>query len=118
MVAEIKQNPLHTAGLRLNRAEVDSVFVKKLSELHNEDTCRHTQFRGFKGSPSSGYTLPLYLTEPHHIWGITAIITYQFLSVFLKRRGSAFKHKLNYQPPLKLGNSLDSKIFGGDSGAR
>jgi len=114
VVAEIK---VAADGLHLNRAEVDSVFIKKLSDLHNEDTCRHTQFRGFKGSHvSGGYTLPLYTTEPYHIWGLTAIITYQFLSVFLKRRPSVFRHKLNYQSPIKLGNSIDRKLFGADAG--
>ena len=106
VVGEIKTS---LDGLKINRGEVDSVFVTKLRELHSPQTCRFTQFRT---QGSGGYTLPLYTTEPYHVWGLTAIITYQFLSVFLRKRPAGFRHKLNYQPPLKLGTSIDKAIFG------
>lgn len=106
VVGEIKTS---LDALKINRSEVDSVFVTKLRDLHSPQTCRYTQFR--TGS-TAGYTLPLYTTEPYHVWGLTAIITYQFLSVFLRKRPAGFKHKLVYQSPLKLGNSVDKAIFG------
>ena len=56
-----------------------------------------------------GYSLPIYNCDPYPIWGMTAIITYQFLSVFLKGRSQGFRHKLNFQTPL---NILSSKNKG------
>ena len=106
VVGEIKTS---LDALKINRSEVDSVFVTKLRDLHSPQTCRYTQFRT---GGTAGYTLPLYTIEPYHVWGLTAIITYQFLSVFLRKRPAGFKHKLVYQSPLKLGNSVDKAIFG------
>ena len=84
-------------NLRLNKSEVESVFVKTVSELSDPRICGYTQYR-VKNSP--GYSLPVYKTEPHRIWGMTAIITFQFLNVFLKRRG--YKHRLHFQSPFRL----------------
>jgi len=115
--AVISENGALT-GLKISRTEVDSVFVKKVAELHNKDTCRFTQFRigGGGGGSGAGYSLPLYKTEPYAVWGLTAIITFQFLNVFLRKSSlGSFKHKLHYQSPLKLGNSIDKAIFGGSA---
>jgi hypothetical protein len=62
----------------------------------NPKVTGYTQFRS-KGS--SGYTLPVYRCEPHGIWGMTAIITFQLMNVLLKGRG--YKHKLMFQTPFK-----------------
>ena len=82
--------------MKLNSAEVSSAFSKTIKELSEPQVRGYTQFK-IKNSP--GYSLPVYKTEPYRIWGMTAIITYQFLSVLLKRRG--FHHKINFQPPIK-----------------
>ena len=50
----------------------------------------------------AGYSLPVYNCQPYPIWGMTAIITYQFLSVFLKGRTKGFKHRLNFKTPIFL----------------
>ena len=81
--------------LKLNKAEVCDVFVKSVWDLHHPKVAGYTQFRVPK---SPGYSLPIYNCEPYPIWGMTAIITFQFLSVFLRgHRG--FRHRLNYQTP-------------------
>ena len=98
VIAEIR-GEFSTNNLKLNQSEVASVFVKTISELSDPKVRGYTQFR-VKNSP--GYTLPVYKTEPYRIWGLTAIITYQFLNVFLRRRG--YRHKLHYQSPIKLNN--------------
>jgi hypothetical protein len=85
--------------LVLSKEEVSHVFVKDVYDLHNAKVAGYTQFR-IPDKP--GYTLPLYNCEPYPVWGITAIITFQFLSVFLKGRFRGFKHRLNFQSPLNL----------------
>ena len=98
VIAEL--NPFDQSTLKPNKLEVESVFVKTIGELQNPEVCGYTQFRvdGIKG----GYTLPVYKTKPYAVWGLTAVITFQFLNVFLKRRPHRFQHKLNYQYPLKF----------------
>ena len=96
VIAEIK-GEFSISNLKLNQSEVASVFVKTIGELSDPKIRGYTQFR-VQNSP--GYSLPVYKTEPHRIWGLTAIITYQFLSAFLRRRG--YRHKLYYQSPVKL----------------
>ena len=95
IVAEIK-GTYSSEKLTLNDAEVSSVFVKTMKELSDPQVQGYTQFR-VKNSP--GYSLPVYKTEPYRVWGMTAIITFQFLSVLLKRRGHI--HKINFQSPIK-----------------
>ena len=95
VIAEIKGVFCHNT-LKLNTSEVESAFVKTTKELSDPQIRGYTQFR-FKHSP--GYSLPIYKTQPYQIWGMTAIITFQFLSVFLKRRG--YKHQIPFQSPIK-----------------
>ena len=95
IVAEIK-GIYSSEKLKLNEAEVSSAFVKTVQELSNQKIQGYTQFR-IKNSP--GYSLPVYKTEPYRVWGMTAIITFQFLSVLLKRRGHI--HKIYFQSPIK-----------------
>ena len=82
--------------LKLNPAEVESVMFVPVHTLNYPEVKRYTQFRGRTEYPV-GYTLPLYLTEPHHVWGMTAIVTYHFLQAFLP----GYKHRLRYQSPVK-----------------
>ena len=95
VVAEIK-GIFSLDCLNLNSSEVSFAFVKTIKELSDPKVRGYTQFR-VPNSP--GYSLPVYKTEPHRIWGITAIITYQVLNVLLKRRG--YKHKIYFQSPIK-----------------
>jgi 8-oxo-dGTP pyrophosphatase MutT (NUDIX family) len=88
IVAEIK-GIYSSSILNLNSSEVSSVFVKSMQELSDPQIQRYTQF---KLKNSQVYSLPVYNTEPNKIWGITAIITYQFLSVSLKQRG--YRHNM------------------------
>ena len=94
VVAEIKD--FVPSNLKLNPEEVCDFFVKGVYELHNPNVAGYTQFR-IPDKP--GYSLPIYTCEPYPIWGMTAIITYQFLNVFLKGRGRGFRHKLQFQTP-------------------
>jgi len=119
VVAQLKTPPTAATStfdieqLRPNRQEVDAVFVKKIGDLHNASACGYTQFRvpdpkapGGSGSGGNGYSLPVYKTEPYKIWGLTAIITFQFLNVFLRKQplgaNQFFKHKINFQSPIRL----------------
>ena len=95
VVAEIKGD-FAFERLNINSAEVASAFVKSIKDLSDPQIKGYTQFK-IKNSP--GYSLPVYKTEPYRIWGMTAIITFQFLSVLLKRRG--YTHKLCFQSPIK-----------------
>ena len=95
VVAEIK-GVFSLEQLKHNSAEVSCAFVKTIEELSDPKVRGYTQFR-IPNSP--GYSLPVYKTEPYRIWGMTAIITYQFLNVLLKRRG--YRHKVYFQSPIK-----------------
>ena len=95
VVAEIK-GTFSLESLKLNSSEVSIAFVKTIKELSDPKVRGYTQFR-IPNSP--GYSLPVYKTEPYRIWGMTAIITYQFLNVLLKRRG--YTHKIFFQSPIK-----------------
>ena len=72
----------HLSKLKPNKAEVQDVFVKSVLDLHRPHVAGYTQFR-VPNSP--GYSLPIYNCEPYPIWGMTAIITFQFLNVFLRK---------------------------------
>ena len=86
-------------NLEPNSEEVCDFFTKGVYDLHNPKVAGYTQFR-IPDRP--GYSLPIYNCQPYPIWGMTAIITYQFLSVFLKGRTLGFRHKLSFQTPLNF----------------
>ena len=88
--------PLSSDEFKLNPAEVESVMFVPVHTLNRAEVKRYTQFRGRTAYPV-GYTLPLYLTEPYPVWGMTAIVTYHFLQAFLP----GYKHRLRYQSPIK-----------------
>ena len=82
--------------LKLNKSEVSEAFVVPISTLSDPAVYGHTQFR-VPGHRSGGYTLPVYrIPEHHNIWGLTAVITYQFLKALLPPK--FYKHKLVFQP--------------------
>lgn len=68
--------------LKLNADEVEQVFTVPLSYLSSNKSKRYTQFKPGRNS-SSGYSIPVYLTEFEKIWGITAILTHLFLCSML-----------------------------------
>ena len=92
------------SNLVLSKNEVFDVFVKRVYDLHTPKVAGYTQFRVPK---TPGYSLPNYNCEPYPIWGLTAIITFQFLSVFLKGRTKGFRHKLSFQSQIQ--SSIQNK---------
>lgn len=99
VVGLIKKEDISWRDLTLNLDEVEDVFVKSLEELSSPEVAKYTQFRGRVGSrwERVGFTLPLYRVQPFEVWGLTAIITFNFLSLLLPRK--VYKHKLRYQQP-------------------
>jgi len=98
VVGEVKN--FEPKSLVVNKDEVYDYFVKGVYELHNHNIAGYTQFRHWKNPNSKpGYSLPIYNCKPYPIWGVTALITLQFLSVFLKGRTKGFNHAINFQTP-------------------
>jgi len=85
------------SSLRVNPEEVAEVFTVPLSVLCDPKNHGYTQFR-VEGKP--GYSLPVFRGGAHPVWGLTAIITLQFLRALLP--GTAYQHRLIFQSPLKL----------------
>ena len=101
VVGEVKN--FDPASLVINKDEVVDYFVKDVYNLHHPKVAGYTQFRHWtEPNCKPGYSLPIYNCEPYPIWGMTAIITFQFLSVFLKGRTQGFRHKLNFQTPIHM----------------
>ena len=101
VVGEVKN--FEPKSLVVNKDEVYDYFVKGVYELHNHNIAGYTQFRHWKNPNSKpGYSLPIYNCEPYPIWGVTALITLQFLSVFLKGRTKGFNHAINFQTPIHM----------------
>lgn len=104
VVAQIKN--FSKSELVWSKDEVADVFVKGVYDLHNPKVAGYTQFR-IPDKP--GYSLPIYNCDPYPIWGMTAIMTYQFLSVLLRGRSRGFRHKLQFQSPLNLLNNVKTR---------
>jgi len=77
------------SSLRVNPEEVAEVFSIPLSVLCHPNNHGYTQFR-VEGKP--GYSLPVFRGGAHPVWGLTAIITLQFLRALLP--GTAYQHRL------------------------
>ena len=73
----------HLDTLTLNPAEVDTVFTVTLSELCDDRHHGYTQFRASPEWGVPGMCLPVYWAGPHSIWGLTALITYNFLNILV-----------------------------------
>lgn len=95
VVGQVKN--FNKSQLILSQDEVFDVFVKGVYELHQPQVAGYTQFRV---ANSAGYSLPVYNCAPYPVWGLSAIITYQFLSIFLKGRTKGFNHRLKFQTPM------------------
>lgn len=76
--------------LKINSHEVERVFTVPLSELCRQK--HHTQFRMIPRNTShssvssttlAAYSLPVFTIEQGRIWGITAIISHNFLQSLL-----------------------------------
>ena len=97
----LEPSPVIPSEVDFREEEVDKVFLKPVQELASQSSARYTQFRvkpdSKTGKSHPGYSLPCYDVEPYRIWGLTAIITYQFLNVFL----SDYKHKIMFVPKIK-----------------
>lgn len=65
-----------TSELTINPDEVDEAFTLPLSKLSSEAHRYHTQFR-------DGYSAPVFLVGTNKVWGITGVITHNFLSCLL-----------------------------------
>ena len=76
--------------LIINREEVEDCFLVKLSVLTNPQYHGYTQFRGSKEWYTEGFSLPVYWGGKHVIWGLTAMITYNFISVLFEEK---YNHK-------------------------
>lgn len=81
-----------TSVLKFNKNEVSLVFTRSIAQLCHPDLQATTQYR-------TGYTLPIYLGKPQRIWGLTALTTYQFLSLFAPEH---HKFRLKHQRPLSV----------------
>ena len=76
--------------------EVESVFTVPLKMLCEKDVACHTQFRS--KSFKNGYTMPVFITSDHRIWGLTAIFTHMALTSLLP---GLYKKKLRHIRPLE-----------------
>ena len=83
--------------LIINEGEVQEVFTVKLSRLSDPKLHGYTQFRGGVGI-GHGFSLPVYWGGPHLIWGLTAVVTYQFMSALL---GDIYIHGVEKQIDVK-----------------
>ncbi|XP_023331851.1 nucleoside diphosphate-linked moiety X motif 8-like [Eurytemora carolleeae] len=86
----------HPEQLNINHDEVEEVFCVKFSKLSDPAVYGYTQFR-LEGGP--GYSLPLYNCTPHPVWGLTAIMTFQFLRSILPSQH--YKHRIHFQSNIK-----------------
>ncbi|KAF5270161.1 hypothetical protein FQR65_LT05641 [Abscondita terminalis] len=86
---------LKYSSLNVNYSEVEDVFTVSLEDLCNPKLNGYTQFRG-------GYAMPVFLTAPKRIWGLTALITDQFLKVLISN--PAYCHPVKFVPTVKCGS--------------
>merc|ERR1719244_706683 len=93
VVGFVKDFQLENRTLAEN--EVSEAFTVKLTTLCDPSLNGHTQFR-VPGKP--GYSLPVYHGAPHIIWGLTAIMTFQFLRALLPSK--MYNHKIMFQSPV------------------
>lgn len=80
--------------LQVNTSEVEDVFTVSLEDLCKPQNIGYTQFRG-------GFTtMPVFTGGKLRIWGLTALLTYRFLSSLLPHQ--AYSHNFKYVTPVKL----------------
>ena len=67
---------LRLCSLCISEEEVAEVFPVSLRHLSQPHNAGVTRFRD-----GSEYTLPVYPNTPHRIWGLTAVIVHQALTI-------------------------------------
>ena len=91
----VSKEDLNTIQMKLNRDEVADVFTCSIEQFCCPQNQGYTQFR-------SGYTMPVFFwshaTPQPKIWGLTAIITHQVLSVLVPEH---YKLKLHFVAKVK-----------------
>ncbi len=74
VVAEIRN--FTPSMLKANPDEVDEIFTISLERLIDPKFNQHTQFRSSSGK---GYVLPCYTGGPKKFWGMTALVSSNYL---------------------------------------
>ncbi|KAK4873569.1 hypothetical protein RN001_012929 [Aquatica leii] len=83
---------LKCTSLNVNYNEVEDVFAVPLENLCNPKLSGYTQFR-------SGYSMPVFFGAPKKIWGLTALITNEFLKALMP--APAYAHPVKFVPMIK-----------------
>ena len=90
----VQQEPFDISKLRVNSDEVSQVFTCSIRDLCDARNQGYTQFR-------SGYIIPVYFAEcaatKPKIWGLTAGITHQVMSVLVPKM---YKLKIRLLPKI------------------
>lgn len=81
--------------LVLDESEVDAVFTRTITSLCDPVNVRSTQF-------TNGYTLPVFLGGELRIWGMTAVLLHQLLTVLAP---GMYNFKLRHNQPIKSKSS-------------
>ncbi|ERL85960.1 mitochondrial coenzyme A diphosphatase NUDT8 [Dendroctonus ponderosae] len=79
--------------LKVNSSEVEDVFTVPLEDLCKPQNLGYTQFRGAFAS------MPVFTGGKMRVWGLTALLTYRFLSSLLPHQ--AYFHNIKYMNPVK-----------------
>ncbi|CAG0919809.1 unnamed protein product [Notodromas monacha] len=82
VIAEIRNLALDS--LRVNRDEVEQVFLESLDTLCDEASFSTTDYKIGR----TVLTMPVFQGEHHKIWGLTAVITFQLLMCLVPERFS------------------------------
>lgn len=82
---------LDLANLHLNHSEVEEVFTVTVSSICDPAKQRQTQWR-YPGTV--GYTLPVYLGGKYRIWGLSALMLHQCMTVLAP---GLYKFKLRHR---------------------
>ncbi|XP_021339332.1 nucleoside diphosphate-linked moiety X motif 8-like isoform X2 [Mizuhopecten yessoensis] len=77
--------------LALDESEVDAVFTRTLASLCDPGNVGSTQFR-------AGFTLPVFLGGELRIWGMTAILLHQALTILAP---GMYNYKLRHVRPMQ-----------------
>lgn len=73
--------------LKISSDEVEQVFTLSFNQLCSKENQRYTQSREW-------YTLPAFTGGAERVWGITAILTHQFLMAFFPR--NVYNNRLKF----------------------
>ncbi|XP_050311541.1 mitochondrial coenzyme A diphosphatase NUDT8 [Anthonomus grandis grandis] len=92
VIARIK-GEYHPTRLQVNSSEVEDVFTVSLEDLCRPQNIGYTQFRGGFSS------MPVFTGGKLRVWGLTALLTYRFLSSLLPHQ--AYAHSIKYLIPIK-----------------